>query len=58
MLYKIIQLLVNLFISKKTETINRDLEPQIVEPKEEEIIIDNKKYKDMGKVSKYVLFFM
>tara|TARA_R110000803_G_scaffold74903_4_gene139066 strand:+ start:2733 stop:3410 length:678 start_codon:yes stop_codon:yes gene_type:complete len=54
MLYKIIQLLVNLFISKKTETINRDLEPQIVEPKEEEIIIDNKKDKDMGKVSKYV----
>ena len=54
MVYKIIQLLVNLFTSKKTETINRDLEPQIVVPKEEEVIIDNKKDKDMGKVSKYV----
>ena len=54
MVYKIIQLLFNLFTSKKTETVNNDLEPQIAVPKEEEVIIDNKKDKDMGKVSKYV----
>lgn len=53
MFYKIIQLLINLFKSKKIESVNNDLEPQIVVPKEE-IIIDNKKDKDMGKVSKYV----
>ena len=54
MFYKIIQLLINLFTSKKTETVNNGLEPQIVAPKEEEVIIDNKKDKDMEKVSKYV----
>lgn len=53
MLYKTIQLLINLFKSKKNETVNNDLKPQIVVSKEE-VIIDNKKDKDMGKVSKYV----
>ena len=54
MIYKIIQLLINLFTSKKTKMVNNDLESQIVEPKEEEVIIDDKKDKDMEKVSEYV----